>query len=166
LYKFLSNLKLKKQVLKHGGSKLKWRKEQKKFIQSMKNFFLVVLALFFGSAVNMGIIMFSSTVVPLPEGVDPTSMDSIKNSIHLFKPIHFLSPFLAHALGTLVGSSASLLMIGGGAYIIATFFAVGGIANVFMIPSPTWFAVLNISMAYFPMAFLATILFTKKIKEH
>jgi hypothetical protein len=38
-----------------------------------------------------------------PEGVNPMDMESIKVNMHLFEPIHFLFPFIAHATGTLIG---------------------------------------------------------------
>ncbi|MDR9416467.1 MAG: hypothetical protein RI564_09290 [Gracilimonas sp.] len=58
----------------------------------------------FGGAVNMSVIMISGYVIPPPGGADVTTMEGLRESMHLFQPKHFVMPFLAHALGTLVGA--------------------------------------------------------------
>ena len=132
------------------------------------NILAVIAGIVIGSIVNMGIVTISASVIPAPEGVDPTSMESLKASMHLFQPKHFLMPFLAHAIGTFIGALiTSLIAIAKAklALVIGFFFLLGGIANVFMLPSPTWFAVLDLGLAYIPMAWFAYIIaknFTKK----
>ena len=71
---------------------------------TLKNILAVIVGLIIGSIVNMGIIMISSSVIPPPNGADVTTMEGLKEVLHLFEPKHFLFPFLAHALGTLVGA--------------------------------------------------------------
>jgi hypothetical protein len=124
----------------------------------LRNILAVVAGILLGSAVNMGIIMLSSSIIPPPEGADVTSMESLKASMHLFEPKHFVFPFLAHALGTLAGAFLAALIaashkikFGLG---IGIFFLIGGIASVFMLPSPTWFTVLDLAGAYIPMGWL------------
>jgi hypothetical protein len=41
------------------------------------------------------------------------------------------------------------------AYIVGVFFLIGGIAAASMISAPTWFIVLDLVVAYLPMAWLA-----------
>ena len=53
----------------------------------------------------MGLIMLSGKVIPPPAGSDVATMEGLKASLHLFEPKHFVFPFLAHALGTLVGGT-------------------------------------------------------------
>ena len=124
----------------------------------VRNVLAVVAGLFLGGIVNMGIVTVSSSVIPLPEGVDPSSMQSLKESMHLFEPKNFLMPFLAHALGTLFGAFIASLIAKTYklklALAVGVFFLIGGIMNVVMLPSPTWFAILDIVGAYIPMAFL------------
>lgn len=124
----------------------------------LKNILAVVAGIVIGSTVNMGIIMLSSSVIPPPEGVDVTDMESLKASMHLFEPRHFIFPFLAHALGTLAGAFVAAFFAANNqmkfAIGIGIFFLLGGIANVFMLPGPTWFAVLDIAGAYIPMGWL------------
>lgn len=123
-----------------------------------KNIFAVVAGFIVGSIVNMGLIMVLSEIIPPPAGVDVTDMESLKNSMHLFQPIHFLSPFLAHALGTLVGAAVAAMFAASHkmrfALGIGAFFMLGGIANAFMLPSPAWFIALDLVVAYLPMGWL------------
>ncbi len=122
----------------------------------------VVLGLMIGGAVNMGLILFGSGVVPAPDGVDVTDAESIANSMHLYQPKHFLVPFLAHAVGTLGGAIAGHLIAGSHrnivAYVIGAVFFAGGIGAATMIPAPVWFIVVDLLLAYFPMAALATVI--------
>ena len=124
----------------------------------LKNILAVVAGLVLGSVVNMGLIMLSSSVIPPPDGVDVTNMESLKSSMHLFEPKHFIFPFLAHALGTLAGAFTAARIAAGHkmkfALGIGAFFLIGGIANVFMLPSPAWFTVLDLVGAYIPMGWL------------
>ncbi|MFQ5639052.1 MAG: hypothetical protein ACE5IR_13800 [bacterium] len=121
----------------------------------VRNVLAVIAGIIIGSMVNMGLIMISGEVIPPPAGVDVTNMESLKSAMHLFEPRHFIFPFLAHALGTLVGAYAASkiavshkmkLALG-----IGVFFLIGGIMNVFMLPSPIWFAILDLVGAYIPM---------------
>lgn len=124
----------------------------------LKNILAIVAGIILGSIINMGLIMISGYVIPPPEGADVTTIEGLKESLHLFEPKHFIFPFLAHALGTLVGAfvaakiAANRKMIC--AIVVGLFFLVGGIMNVMMLPSPTWFAVLDLVGAYLPMAWL------------
>ncbi len=130
----------------------------------MNNIFQNVLAimggLVLGSLVNMGIIIISGNVIPPPEGVDVTSMESLAETIHLFEPKHFIMPFLAHALGTLAGAMLAVRVAAtnGRSYalVIGFVFLAGGIYNVMILPAPMWFNVLDLVVAYIPMAWIAT----------
>ena len=70
----------------------------------IKNILAVIVGFVVGSAVNMGIITLGSSLIAPPEGVNVTDMESLKSSMHLFGPQHFIAPFLAHALGALAGA--------------------------------------------------------------
>jgi hypothetical protein len=124
----------------------------------IRNILAVLVGLFIGGLVNLGIIIISPSLVPLPPGVDPNDLESIKSNIHLYEAKHFLMPFVAHALGTLVGAFIAVklaashhLYIGIG---IGAFFIIGGIMAVSMIPGPMWFSVLDLLIAYIPMGWL------------
>ncbi len=124
----------------------------------LRNVLVVIAGIAVGFIVNMGLVTIGPNIIPPPEGVNPTDMESLKNNIHLFQPKHFIFPFLAHAIGTLAGAyfAARLaashhmkLALGVG----GVFFLLGIIVNV-MIPGPTWFKILDIAAAYIPMGWL------------
>lgn len=131
----------------------------------IRNILAVVTGLIVGSAVNMGIIMISGNIIPPPPGVDVTDMESLKSSMYLFEAKHLIFPFLAHAVGTLVSAFIAALMAVSHnikiALIIGVFFLLGGIMNIFMLPSPIWFAVLDLVGAYIPMAWFGSKLAIK-----
>ena len=124
----------------------------------VRNILAVIACIVVGSAVNMGLIMISGYIIPPPEGVDPTNMENLKASMHLFEAKHFIFPFLAHALGALVGAFlAALIAVSHKmkfALAIGVFFLLGGIVIIFMLPSPLWFTILDLAIAYIPMAWL------------
>jgi len=126
----------------------------------MRNVLAVVAGIIAGSAVNMGIVMVGPNIIPMPPGIDPSDPESIKASIHLFEAQHFIVPFLAHALGTLIGALVAYVVAEvhqlRSAYIIGAVFFLGGIWASTMIPAPTWFIVTDLVIAYIPMAWLAT----------
>ncbi len=132
----------------------------------LKNILAVIVGILLGSMVNMGIITISGSIIPPPDGADVTTSEGLKASMHLFEPKHFLMPFLAHSLGTLAGawltaklaSSHSLMLSLG----IGAFFLLGGIASVFMLPSPLWYSIVDLSLAYIPMAYLGGYYLARK----
>lgn len=133
----------------------------------LRNILAVLSGIILGSMVNMGIITISSSIIPPPAGVDVTTPEGLKAGIHLFEPINFLMPFLAHALGTFVGAIVAVLIAVNYkiwyAIAIGVFFLLGGISMVFMVPSPMWFNIIDLVGAYIPMAYLAYLLVGKKV---
>lgn len=115
-----------------------------------------------GSLVNMGLVNIGPFVVPLPEGADVSTMEGLRDSMRLFSPVNFGFPFLAHALGTLVGaflasklaaSHATKLGIG-----VGLLFLIGGIAAAVMLRGPLWFILGDLLVAYIPMGYLGAVL--------
>ena len=131
----------------------------------VKNILAVIVGIVVGSTVNMALINISGSIIPPPDGADVTTMEGLKASIHLFKPVNFIFPFLAHALGTLFGAFLAAKLAANNkmkfAYGIGFFFLLGGIANVLMIPAPMWFSALDLIVAYLPMAYLGGKMATK-----
>ncbi|MEM7086749.1 MAG: hypothetical protein AAF489_11235 [Bacteroidota bacterium] len=132
----------------------------------VKNILAVIIGLIIGSAVNMGLVLISGSVIPPPEGADVTTMEGLKESMHLFEKKHFIFPFLAHALGTLVGALVAALIAATRkmtfAMVIGVFFLIGGIVNFYLLPAPTWFGAIDILGAYIPMAWMGGKLATRK----
>lgn len=124
----------------------------------LRNILAVVVGLVVGSIVNMGIIMISGSIISPPEGGNITTMEGLKATMHLFEPKHFLFPFLAHALGTLVGAFVAAKIAGTRkilmAFIVGFCFLIGGTINISMLGGPMWFSALDLIVAYIPMAYL------------
>ncbi|MFN3757045.1 MAG: hypothetical protein ACK4RM_08820 [Flavobacterium sp.] len=133
----------------------------------LRNALAVVVGWLIGSLVNSGVVMLNGTLIALPEGTDVSTMEGLRAAMPFFEPIHFLIPFLSHAIGTLVGAIiASRMASANGmtqAIIVGFLFFAGGIvANVIMFDGPLWFTLTDLLLAYFPMAYLGGILGGKK----
>lgn len=123
----------------------------------LRNILSVIVGWLSGSAVNMGLVMLGHQLMPIP-GINVNDMEALAGAMPTLDAEYFIFPFLAHALGTLVGATVA-------AYIAAThkmkfafgigiLFLFGGIMASFMLPAPTWFIVLDLVLAYLPMAWL------------
>jgi hypothetical protein len=135
----------------------------KKIIRSI---LAIVIGLVAGMLANMGLVTISPMIIAPPENVDVTTTEGLQSSIHLFQPKHFIMPFLAHATGTFVGAMVAMKIAQSNEKSIALFFGVfflmAGISAVAMIPAPTWFNAIDLTLAYIPMSLLAWYLNGKK----
>ena len=125
----------------------------------LRNILAVITGLIVGSAVNMGIVSISEFIIPPPDGTDMSTMEGLKAAMPLYEAKHFIFPFLAHALGTLVGAFlAALIAVNNKikfALAIGVWFLIGGIAMVYLIPSsPISFILIDLLLAYIPMAWI------------
>lgn len=133
----------------------------------VKNILAVILGWLGGSAINMGLVQLGHSLFPM-EGIDPNDMNALMEAMPSMEPKHFLFPFLAHAIGTFVGAiiavrvAASHNMIF--AMAIGVLFLIGGIMVNYMLPGPMWFTILDLVVAYIPMAWLGGTIALKKAK--
>ena len=125
---------------------------------TLRNILAVIAGLVGGSLINMGTIFLGTAVIGLPEGVDPADMESIASNIDRFTTVHFITPFLAHALGSGLGARIAGAVATGNrlwpCMFVGAFFLLGGIYNATVIPAPTWFIATDLILAYIPMAYL------------
>ena len=132
---------------------------------TLRNILAVICGWFIGSIVNMGFVQTGYAVYPL-EGVDPNDMEALAAVMPTLSPKYFIFPFLAHALGTLVGAFVAARVAGTKkmrcAFIVGALFLLGGIAVNYMIPGPKWFTVLDLVVAYIPLAWLGGKLGSRK----
>lgn len=123
----------------------------------IKNVLAVFLGWLGGSAVNMGLINVGYQKYPIP-GVDPSDMEALAEIMPTLSNEYFIFPFLGHALGTLVGAFIAGIIAPTDkmkyALIVGVLFLLGGLVVNYMLPGPTWFAILDIVAAYIPMAWL------------
>lgn len=134
--------------------------------RSLINFLAIVAGMLAGGLTNSGIIALGPMIIPPPEGTDFSTAESLAAAMPLLSPRHFLFPFLSHALGTLVGCVIAV-RIGKGhplrlALPVSTLFFLGGAYMVNILPSPLWFNILDLSLAYFPMAWLSARVLRRK----
>jgi len=124
----------------------------------LRNILAVIAGLVLGSAVNMFFISLNGSVIALPEGADVSTMEGLKESMQLFEPRHFIFPFIAHAVGTLIGAYYAARIAATRkkmfAMVIGFAFLAGGIINVINLPAPAWFSALDLIAAYIPMGWL------------
>ena len=124
----------------------------------LRNALALIVGIALGSGVNMALIIIGPALIAPPPGVDMTTAEGLRAAMRVLEPKHFFTPFLAHAVGTLVGALAGAVLAVSHrsliAYAIGIAFLCGGIAASFMIPAPTWFIVLDLAAAYLPMAWL------------
>jgi hypothetical protein len=124
----------------------------------LKTILAIIVGFAVGSAVNMGLITIGGLAVAPPPGIDLADMEALKAAMPTLGPKYFLFPFLAHALGTLVGALVAYLIAPREnpwpAWVIGIMFLAGGIAASFMIPAPKMFIAADLVLAYLPMAWL------------
>ena len=124
----------------------------------VRNTLAVIAGLVLGSIVNMLLVKLGPLMVPLPDGADVSTPEGLAQSMKLFEPIHFLFPFLAHAIGTLVGAFVAAKIAVSHqfkfAMLIAILFLAGGIMAVNMFGGPLWFKITDLVLAYIPMGYL------------
>lgn len=136
-----------------------------------QNILAVLAGIVLGSIVNMTIVNTGPHVIPLPAGADVTTMEGLRDSMKLMTPVNFICPFLAHALGTLVGAAVAARLAASHqrkcAISIGVLFLMGGIAMVTMLGGPMWFNAADLLLAYIPMALLGAALVrrTEKTSE-
>lgn len=112
----------------------------------------------------MGVLMISNFVIPFPEGVNPADANSIRYNIQLFETKHYIMPFIAHALGTLIGVFVAFKIIqmfrahkfiaAGIALVIALLFLWAGLATSKSIHSPETPMLVDAVLCYIPMAII------------
>ena len=123
----------------------------------LKNILAVVLGWLLGSIVNLALVYTGHSVFPI-EGVDPNDMEAIAEVMPTLSSEYFVFPFLAHAIGTLVGAFIAAKIAATRkmtfALVIGVIFLLGGIWASTMIPAPTWFTATDLIIAYIPMAWL------------
>lgn len=134
----------------------------------LRNILGFIGSIILGSVVNMAIVEVSTRewLIKLPEGTDTTTMEGLSAAISQFGPEHFILPFLAHALGTLVGAFLAAKLTATYqmqfAFTVGAFFFLGGAANAYLLPAPAWFIGLDLIVAYIPMAWIGWTLANPK----
>jgi len=106
----------------------------------------------------MLLIQTGMIVFPAPEGIDISTEAGLKLAMSKMSFEYFIFPFLAHALGTLFGAWFAIRFTKtkhiSAAYSIGMLFLLGGIMMVVSVGGPIWFIMMDLTLAYLPMAWL------------
>lgn len=125
---------------------------------TLRNALAVVLGILIGGSLNGFLISISSSVIPLPNGIDPNDMEALMAKAKDFPAKNFIMPFLAHALGTMLAAIIAVKVAVSDhmkmAWIVGFIYFVFGIIMAFQIGAPMWYNVVDVLFAYFPMAFI------------
>ncbi len=132
-------------------------------MKKYRNILATIAGFIIGSLVNMILVAVSGKIIPLPAGLNNKTAEGLAAGMHLMEPKHFVFPFLAHALGTLIGAFIATKLSNPksiiGPMVIGVLFLAGGISMVFIVPNaPMWFNSIDLILAYIPMAYLGYVL--------
>jgi hypothetical protein len=124
----------------------------------LRNILAVIAGLVVGMFINSFVVKIGPSIIPMPEGVDTSTQEGLEAAMDLFKPKHFIAPFIAHALQALVGAFIAVKLAASRHFLLAMIIGalslLGGIAAVAMFGGPTWYVITDLALAYFPMAWL------------
>lgn len=124
----------------------------------LRNILAVIVGLVVTYIVNMSIIMSKGFIVAPPPGADLNTAEGIRAALPQMTFVHFLIPLLAHALGTLAGGFVAALTAATRkmtfALVVGVIFLVLGIGMISLVGGPIWFIVLDLGLAFVPMAWL------------
>jgi hypothetical protein len=117
----------------------------------------VICGLFAGGVFNMAVILVSWVIYRPPEGADMSNPEAMKTYMDSLPLAGFLLVLVAHAGGALVGGFVASLIVGRSVVVLGAivggFFLVGGVINLYSIPRPIWFAIVDVVL-YVPCGLL------------
>ena len=103
-----------------------------------------------------------------PDQFSDTDMEALQGFLNSLPLTAMGIVLLAHFIGTLVGSFTCATIVGRrwvpGAIIVGFLFLIAGLINLFMIPHPLWFGIVDV-LIYVPAAFLGFSLAAKFFKD-
>jgi hypothetical protein len=124
----------------------------------IKNAIIWIASILLGAISNSLILQFGLALIPPPPGANFNTPEGLAASMPLLGPENFIAPFAAHAVGTLVSAVLLTWLLKSNsknpALIAGLIFFAGGLYMVLILPSPLWFNLLDLSLAYFPMGLL------------
>ncbi|MDX9750004.1 MAG: hypothetical protein RBT71_02865 [Flavobacteriales bacterium] len=120
----------------------------------LRNFLAVLLGAVACIFLNGFLLSAMMKLIGTPAGFDPGDA----GTYGLLEGRYFLSPFIAHAVPSLVGGAIAAWLAAtrkmAMALVVGALHLLGGIAAAFMVPAPAWFVALDLAVAYLPMAWL------------
>ena len=125
----------------------------------IRNILAVITGWLCGSIINIGFIQTGHKVFPM-ESLVPNDMDALVAMMPTLEFEYFIFPFLAHVPGTLAGATMAGVIAASHkmkfSLVIGCLFLAGGIIMSYMLPEPIWFIILDLLIAYIPMAWIGS----------
>lgn len=131
----------------------------KTVLHIFKRTLVILLSIFIGAQVNGAFLTIGTYLIPPPEGFNLNTMDGLKAAVPFLEAKHYLFPFFAHAIGTLISAVLITRFLKTQQFVFAmmagVLFLIAGISMVIMLPgTPIWFILVDLIGAYIPMAYL------------
>lgn len=128
------------------------------FLHILKKSLVIFISLFAGALLNGALITVSNQIIPPPIGFDLTTAEGLQAAMPHMGLKHFLFPFLAHALGTLLSALLITRFLKSQQFVFSMmagiFFLLGGVSMVITLPeTPIWFILVDLIGAYIPMSY-------------
>ena len=139
------------------------------FLHILKRTIVIFISLFAGAMLNGALINVSNKIIPPPAGFDLKTAEGLQAAMPHMGPEHFLFPFLAHALGTLLSAVLITRFLKSQQFVfsmmVGILFLLGGVSMVIMLPeTPIWFVLVDLLFAYIPMAYLGYKMACRSLK--
>lgn len=120
-------------------------------LRNILAFLLGAVVCLLGNSLLLGVMM---QLIPPPDGFDANQLETFR----LLEAKHLIAPWVAHAVPSMLGALCASLAAGSRrrtlGMMVGALHLLGGIAAAFMVPAPWWFVVLDLALAYLPMAWL------------
>lgn len=126
---------------------------------TLRNWIGVIVGLVACMVVDGTLVDVGTSLIPPPPGVNPGDVESIKANIHRYEFKDFVTPFIAHAVGSFVGAwlaaTISATFKRRRAMVVGCIHMAGGIYMCFLLPeTPVLFMAADLLLAYLPIAWL------------
>jgi hypothetical protein len=127
---------------------------------------VVILSVFVGVFLIMGIHLLGQKIYPPPEGFDPQNREMMRDLLTSATTGMFLFILTSHAIGTLAGGFLAAWLAGRRpivhALVAGVFFLAAGILNLVWLPfHPLWFNIVD-PVLYLPVACIGACLAPRK----
>lgn len=123
----------------------------------IRHFLAIVVGLIIGGVVIAAIESISVVLNPLPPGMNAADPEEMQQFLAKAPISAFLIVLAAHSMGAFSAAFACGVFVRRpwltGSLILGTLFLAAGVANLWMIAHPLWFAVFDVSL-YLPAAVL------------
>jgi hypothetical protein len=108
----------------------------------LRNILAVIAGLVVGMAINMALVQLNIVFFPLPEGVDVTNSEQMREAIEGMPSAAWILVFVAHLAQAFVGGWVAARLGKSHPMVLAMIVGVlslaGGIANALMLSTPLW----------------------------